>query len=203
MDSGFRLRAGAQLSVFQASILTWTPSTLSLMTALYSGSLLMRSGNFWLRFTSQLGRSVETRLRIRKGTPPIDYRTKSLSILSLAMEGYGGLGIFAEDETWGWCEKLAAVLNGDWALPELTHYCVGKSCCRDGRASTVTRIVEAMLRTIFRRLPTVPELSRWSKGVQSLDFWYPGMCCHRIVLFVFTDMMDKRQAFSHELGIRG
>ena len=48
--------------------------------------------------------------------------------------------------------------------------------------------------TLLRERPIVPQLSRWSKGVASLDFWMLSLCCHDLVLQLFaTGLLGKSQ----------
>lgn len=80
------------------------------------------------------------------------------------------------------------MLNGSWSDDHLVHYCQG--CC-DSSMHSHLKVVDAVMRTILRERPVVPQLSRWSKPVSSLDFWLLGLSCHGILLHLFTGGLLK------------
>ena len=82
-------------------------------------------------------------------------------------------------------EELTTVLNGNWFEDRLVHYCSGPNCCAGGPALN-QRVVAAIMSTFLRERPVVPQLSRWSKGVASLDFWLLGLSCHKVILHLFS-----------------
>lgn len=77
-------------------------------------------------------------------------------------------------------EKLLEVLNGNFFVP-MTHYCSGVECCENGFSTTVERIVDGLFKSVLRAKPVVPQLSRWSKPVASLDFWAPCLAMHAFI----------------------
>ena len=80
------------------------------------------------------------------------------------------------------------MLNACWTERKLIHWCHGFACCPKGRTSTVSRIVSALLSTVFRRSPIVSELSKWTKGIASLDFWLPALGCHQCILHCVSEL---------------
>ena len=91
-----------------------------------------------------------------------------------------------------WFGELVAIFNGCWfEKGVMVHYCSGADCCPRGILDTRARGGQALKRTVFKDRPVVPQLSRWSKGVASLDFWLLGMFVHEIVLLTFTEGLVK------------
>ena len=91
-----------------------------------------------------------------------------------------------------WFGELVTIFNGCWfEKGVMVHYCSGADCCPRGILDTRTRGGQALNRTVFKDRPVVPQLSRWSKGVASLDFWLLGMFVHEIVLLTFTESLVK------------
>lgn len=89
-------------------------------------------------------------------------------------------------------QELVNVLNGDWFEDRLVHYCTGPECC-NGEQDLHQRLVASIMSTFLRERPVVPQLSRWSKGVASLDFWLLGLAVHKLILHLFSGGLLKQQ----------
>ena len=76
----------------QGIILRTVNGGMSLMGALYSGSLLLRTGVNWLRTCGALHEVVAHRLDIRRGAPPASARLHASLLIAFVSEGLGGLG---------------------------------------------------------------------------------------------------------------
>lgn len=55
------------------------------------------------------------------------------------------------------------------------HYCVGPSCCSDGRSSLAGRLVEGLRNLLLRRKPNPPVASKWTKLVPALNIVMLGV----------------------------
>ena len=79
---------------------------------------------------------------------------------------------------------MGQVLNGSWTEDRFVHFCIGDGCPCGGEPHK--RVVEVLMKTVLVARPMVPQLSRWSKGVGSLDFWLLGLGCHGFSCICYT-----------------
>ena len=149
-----------QNHAIQGLVLAHMEGGFRLMQSLYSTSLLLRTGVYWMRLTSALHSVVHKRLVIRPGQCPDNAREISSLVVHFLLEGSGGLGQedkYLKDAF----EELQNVLNGYWwDGAGIIHYCTGNECCKNGRTTTHKRVVEALMKTLFRQRPVVPQLSK-------------------------------------------
>ena len=131
---------------------------------------------------------VTTHLEVRTGPPPAKATEYSTVLLEFLEAGFGGLGqtnkYLMEQFT-----ILFSLINGFFWESRLVHYCVGHKCCRGGAAKTAEKIVAAVKYSILRERPTIPEKSRWSKGVASLDFWVVAMAMSKLILLIIETLV--------------
>ena len=60
-------------------------------------------------------------------------------------------------------DALHDLLQGDWGLNEIVHYCCGHSCrCSGRREKAEAAVIELMLWLIFYNMPVTPSFSRWT-----------------------------------------
>ena len=174
-----------QAHAVQGTVLQWVPGAMVLVSLLYSTSLLLRSGTYWLRFTGSLHQVIHNHLDVRPGDPPAGAHAAAKLLIDFACQGVGGLGEQISHDMEKCYADLLAVLNGWRFESRLVHYCKGPQCCPNGRPSTVKRVHQAVMKTILNVRPTVPQLSRWTKVAGCLDFFLAGLTCHALLLRLF------------------
>jgi hypothetical protein len=60
-------------------------------------------------------------------------------------------------------ELLHAVLHGNWAEEEITHWCPGRGCaCGGSRQACATTVCELLVWLILTSMPDTPSFSRWT-----------------------------------------
>ena len=159
------------------------------MAALYSGSLLLRSGSLWMRFTGAVEEALVRLLEVRFGEPPAHAEKQNLLLVAFLLEGSTGLGE-GDEALEAEFLRLVAILNGLRSSFSLVHYCSGASCCAEGKPSTIVRLVPLIMRTLLRQRPVIPQLSRWSKPVECLDFFLGGVTFGMLLVNMLGTLME-------------
>ena len=79
--------------------------------------------------------------------------------------------------------ELLAMLNGDWSIGTVTHYCWYPWCCKGGQKELATlRIVILLSAVLLDRLgERVPSTHRWSTVSPALSVQGFGLLCHNIL----------------------
>ena len=103
----------------------------------------------------------------RRQWTPIDAARYSTAVLAYIIDQLGidassdnGLVHTARKTKAMHFEELARLLNGSWNTGDLVHHCTSRRCCKGwDRDVSVARVAQAIRRTIFRKLPTVPSVS--------------------------------------------
>ncbi len=106
---------------------------------------------------------------------------------------------------------LAAVCNGAWSSKRFQHYCRDPRCCRNfDRKTTINKIANAVIGFLFRTVPQVPALSKWTKTGPCCDVVLAGLWCHGALRLVmdqafqgsrlagFNIHVDQDQAYVEE-----
>ena len=194
----------------QGTVLRWLHGGMELIMVVYSTTLLLRTGSYWVRLTETVRVVVDANLEIRRGSPPEVAGTIQEVILEICQVAHAGLG--EEAVVWPrFFATICEVLNGIWFERRFVHYCTGETCCANGRATTLDRIETAIKQGLMNARPALPVLSRWSKVFQSLAFWLPALAIHRVVLMCFAlffqdaaqkpvSTSEKEQAMHGEFG---
>ena len=86
-----------------------------------------------------------------------------------------------------------SVLNGQWWLPCVQHYCLGLSCCVQGKISCINRVIEALMKTVLSKAPGCPAVNKWSKLGPCVDILMSGIVLHQILPRAFA-LMKRRGA---------
>ena len=185
----------------QATLLTNIKHGYKLLSTLYSASLLLRSGTTWLTFLATLDVVLAERLVIRRGPPPPEAAEHSQLLISFVRDGACGLGkkdvhlheAFTILHRW---------LNAPLWETELVHYCGGPECCPGGRETTLLDVKLAILRSVLRKRPTVPELSKWTKPVSSIDFWLCGTALGMLFVRILCTMSRQPEHAAAHADLR-
>ena len=145
---------------------------------------------------------VAVHLDVRIGPPPAKAKEYSTVLLEFLAMGFGGIGetnkYLLEQFT-----ILFSLLNGFFWESKLVHYCVGRSCCSGGVTDTAANIVAAVPYSRLREKPTIPEKSRWSKGVASLEFWVVAMSMYRLILLLVEAPREVEPWYWPRRDVRG
>jgi hypothetical protein len=171
-----------------------------LVSKMYSASLLLRTGGYFLRLIHAVGAAVEENHEIRLGaSPPVtaaeygkelmDYHIRNYKRV---MKGRRRSGVEEESEDSDQDDLVAGqrarknkgledlivawrdflcIFNGHlWQ--GMVHYCRDAQCC-SGSDPVVTkqRMAKAIVGLVFRAMPTVPVKSKWTKTGPCVDFF--------------------------------
>lgn len=79
-------------------------------------------------------------------------------------------------------QSLAKMLNGDWTVSRIQHYCHGNCPCRQNRAAAVDCLTSLLHQAWFAPLGVkVPSKTRWNTLGPSLALQAGGFACHQIL----------------------
>lgn len=79
-------------------------------------------------------------------------------------------------------ETARGLLNGDWSVQRLQHFCYGECCKGQKLEVCVERCVALLAHLVFRRLGAkVPASNRWYTFAPSLCTQSLGLLCHGIL----------------------
>ena len=98
-----------------------------------------------------------------------------------------------DNELHALAQLLLDVLNGDWSLPRLQHWCVLPRCPCKGRFETLVQLVVSLLyRAVIEPASSrTPAMIKWHTYAQSFEGGALGkMLCNileRVLLQVYTD----------------
>ena len=162
------------------------------IASIYSAATVCRTGSTFLRIIHAVAQHVHENLEVHLNvTPPAGCSAFSAELRDYAVLHYdtaGGGGKAKQHRTRrkgrelflrDWAD-LTDVLNGRLWLPMLEHYCTSTSCCQgQTRSVTVSTIVRALLKCIFRSPPSSPNLGKWKKWGPSLDSFILSFLVHR------------------------
>ena len=124
-------------------------SFLTIVSSLYSGSLLCRQGATWHYLVSAVA-DIAGNATIRPWPPP-DFASKyKRVVISLISMGFGKLGETNEALIKSFMDMFDD-LNGD-VLEDgsFIHYCKGIDCCPQGRLSFIARLRLHLCTTLYR-----------------------------------------------------
>ena len=77
------------------------------------------------------------------------------------------------------------VLNGPyWKRDKIVHMCTHRNCCRTPDEAK-EKVIEALLKVLFRQAPIIPMLSDWTKVGPSMDFFLA--CEHQGILSLLLE----------------
>ena len=85
---------------------------------------------------------------------------------------------------------LLGVLNGPWWEGPI-HDCSGPGCCPNGRATAVSRAVDAIRKVVFVNVPQVPSANKWTKLGSCVDSFQLGLWCCMMFLRCFLKGLGK------------
>eukprot|EP00959_Pyramimonas_sp_CCMP1952_P102115 2136035-Pyramimonas_sp.AAC.1 len=186
-------------------------------SAIYSSSLLLRTGGYFLRlilavrllvqekFVSLGAAPCESDLQLCKDFLDLAWSTKSCKLEAEGFASRRRAAVCAAQK-----KEFLDVFNGGfkrWRLSSLYHYCTGPDCCRS-EAHTRERMAQVIIRIILGHRPTVPSLNRWTLIGPAIDFHLLGMV-HNILPQLYavgfcnleselikaaTDLEEQRQA---------
>lgn len=156
--------------------------TMFFISAMYSTCNLLRTPGYFHRMLDVLKVVVRRLLQVRPGPAPHGARERSERVLAF-------LGIELDSPAY---QMLLNVLNGFWCDGRLVHHCTGPDCCKNGWETTVYRVEQVLLYTVFAHVPEVPMPSRWTRVVTSLAWFALGYFVHDIVTHVYLTAFDPK-----------
>lgn len=185
---------------------------LDLLPLLYSIAGLCAMGTNFMKVVYALPLVVEKNLKIFVGKPALcpeeeQYRRQLVEYIvchsgekrrhkrskkAPATECAHGTETTTQQQTRRDVEKLLSVLNGSLSDGALVHWCDGPQCC-DGynRKATCGKVVRALIRVVFSRAPSSPEVGKWTKLGASLDTILVGFLVCRIASVVYPLAFSK------------
>lgn len=95
-------------------------------------------------------------------------------------------------------KQLQTVLNHFWFIAgTLVHWCVDENCCRGANGNgwdleaCFLKVIAAIRRVIFRRLPTVPASNKWTVLGPCVDWFIGGVMCHNMLPLIYAASFGK------------
>ncbi len=119
------------------------------------------------------------------GTPPPfeEYQhTRQIAAATLLRSSIGRDGPCFQ-RTRDLVAEVMRMLNGDWRLAQVQHFCQGQGCCDGGRLQAcIDRITALMVEALFGPMSKyIPACNRWYTFAPTLAVQAAGHLCHRIL----------------------
>ena len=153
---------------------------------LYSFSLLLAMGGYFMRMLLAVQTVVELNLEMRSGPPPRDARAYGELVVEFILahheehetsaqnkqrhrKNFGGkykrfFRNNGQPYSRRFLYELLDLLNGRWWEDLLVHHCTGPQCCDNyNRAECVRKIVLAFRKSMLRGQPKNPASNKWDK----------------------------------------
>jgi hypothetical protein len=164
---------------------------LNIISSMFSTSLLLRSGGYFMRLILCVRSLVESQA-VPLSTPAeprqLELCVRFLSALSTSPEQE-----HACEEAHGHA-KLLAIFNGgmqQWCSKKgLAHYCPGRTCCTSW-AESKRKMTEAIIQVLLRHRPGVPALARWTTIGPSLVFYLRLSMIHSLFTQLLSCAFDE------------
>ena len=178
---------------------------LTLISSMWSASLLMRQGGYFMRLIDAVSSAVRSHLIISRAPPPDEATAYGKELMDLAVENYrrsiscnkkgrardGVEAAEVHDHHRGLQEYIRAwqdllLVLTDLLAPGLVHNCLSWDCCNGFQESvTVARVRDSITNVILRALPPIPIKAKWTKTGPCTVFFMLGMSVGKILRWVW------------------
>ena len=78
-------------------------------------------------------------------------------------------------------EECRRLFNGNIMTPVVAHFCLGSSCCPDGRLGCCLAMLQLLVDMLLRKLPPVLAISKWTSMQANVKWWDLACSLHNIV----------------------
>ena len=156
---------------------------LTKINSMYCGSLLLHSGTFFSSLIANIPKWLHHKTFRVASWPPSEKTVQHNRRIMDLLRPHARTGRDGDVELSDLHLRFLDFFNGCWCSGQVVHHCRGASCPHCGGDSQEAFRVACHLihMVLFSALPVVPVLSRWTKVIDTFDFWLLGACFYGIL----------------------